>query len=74
MPKKKLIRPKIWTKWRRYRESATQDAGFQEKDNSIFRENSNRECALTEVNLNVRFVSAGPSLSEYRRLEVGIRK
>ena len=74
MPEKKLIRPKIWTKWRRYRESATQDAGFQEKDNSIFRENSNRECALTEVNLNVRFVSAGPLLSEYRRLEVGIRK
>ena len=41
MPEKKLIHRKIWTKWRHYRESATQDAGFQEKDNSIFRENSN---------------------------------
>ena len=64
----------MWTTWRHYRESTTHDAGFQEKDKSLFKENWNWECALTEVNLNVCFVSAGPSLSEYRRLEVSIWK
>ena len=64
----------MWTTWRHYCESTTHNAGFQEKDKSLFKKKWNWECALTEVNLNVRFASAGPSLSEYRRLEVGIRK
>ena len=47
---------------------------FKRKINHYLKKNEIENVALTEVNLNVRFVSAGPSLSEYRRLEVGIRK
>ena len=29
----------MWTTWRHYRESTTHDAGFQEKDKSLFKKN-----------------------------------